>query len=184
MAPGRNGPLKITQDTFGEVERNTEAFLLKRSLFGREDASRIWNQLRFKEFQKMGFREMNPVSYVIQKMGMMLIYYIDDVTVLTENAAAIEKLKEDLSGNFRNKDLGAPSQFLRIELDLGEICSIKMKQSGLIKTLLSTTGIMNAKVVASPTSHSLTDVKMIDSEPLDVKDLKEFRSIVGSLIYV
>lgn len=69
---------------------------------------------------------MKAGSCVFQNSGMLKIYYIDSFIVFFENNAPIDKLQEDLRKTFRTKDLGTLSQFISIDLNWIEKCSIKL----------------------------------------------------------
>lgn len=125
---------------------------------------------------------MKAAPYVFLKSGTIIIHDVDDLIVFSEDASAINKLIEHLRRKCRIKDLGTLSQFLGIEVDWSEKCSIKMRQSRLMKPLLKTTVIINAKPVANPINHSLPEEQMMTSELLNVKDCRKFLSIVKSLI--
>lgn len=138
----------------------------------------------FKEFQNMGFKELKADPCLLQNGEMIIVCYVDNLTVFYENGSAIHKLKEDLSKTSKSKELKKSSQFLEIELNWSKKGNIRVKQFRLTKTLLGSTEMTNAKTVASPVDHSLADEEINSSKPLNAKGHETFRSIVESLICI
>jgi hypothetical protein len=80
------------------------------------------------------------------------------------------------------KDLGIAERFLGIEIEYGEVGSVKLYQEGYLRNLLKRHGMQDCNPLSIPLNTSVKLTKATDIEPL--ADSKEYASIVGGLMFV
>ncbi|KAM1149990.1 hypothetical protein ACFX2B_030214 [Malus domestica] len=84
---------------------------LKKSLYGLKQAPRQWNK-EFNSFMlSNGYKRTHVDSCVYIKQFfegkfIILLLYVDDMLIVSQDASMIKKLKEELSKSFDMKDLG------------------------------------------------------------------------------
>ena len=94
---------------FETHEKKTHVCRLKKALYGLKQAPRAWYNRIDGYLQKMGFvkSDANPNLYylTIGNEPLILVLYVDDL-FLTGSSRLIKDCKENLTGEFKMKDLG------------------------------------------------------------------------------
>ncbi|KAE8712228.1 hypothetical protein F3Y22_tig00110260pilonHSYRG00155 [Hibiscus syriacus] len=109
-----------------------------------------------------------------------LLVYVDDILITGRSSHGIKIVVNMLQGKFSLKDLGALSYFLGIEV-LRTNKSIVLSQRKFALELLEKTGMKTA----APCSTPMTLACKLSREEGDfLEDASEYRSIVGSLLYL
>ncbi|GJU81697.1 putative zinc finger, CCHC-type containing protein, partial [Tanacetum coccineum] len=93
---------------------------LKKSIYGIKQASRQW-YLKFDEvMKKHNFIKNRVYQCIYLKMSgsnfIILVLYVDDILLASNNIDLLHELKRFLSRNFDMKDLGEASYVIRIEI--------------------------------------------------------------------
>ncbi|XP_038991031.1 uncharacterized mitochondrial protein AtMg00810-like [Hibiscus syriacus] len=108
-----------------------------------------------------------------------MLVYVDDIVVTGSSSTEIDDVVRQLSLAFSLKDLGELGYFLGIEIERCE-GSLVLSQRKFVLELLTKTGMDKAKSVVTP--------MVLGKLQSDVGDLlcdaREYRSIIGGLLYV
>jgi len=122
-----------------------------------------------------------------------MLLYVDDISILyLEDAtkAAIE-VKARLSENYKITNLGPAHQFLGIEIhpeeygtSTGTGTTISLGQKVFITTILKEFNMQNAHGAAAPMDANVKLDLAEDRGEKELKDIKGYQAIVGSLMYV
>lgn len=107
--------------------------------------------------------------------------YVDDILVIGNDPAAVQKLISQLNSSFSLKHLGDLDFFLGIEVKRFSDGSLHLSQRKYIRDLLERAGMLNAKGLKSPMSSSC---KLTNQGTDYMADPTLYRSIVGALQYV
>ena len=83
---------------------------LLKSIYGLKQAPRIWYRVLHHFLKNMGFVRCNK-EYCIyeQNVGvdwLVVVVYVDDLTIMSRSMDLINNLKRELSKRFKMKDLG------------------------------------------------------------------------------
>ena len=158
---------------------------LKKSLYGLKQSSRNWNELLDSFFKSLDFKQSlsDPCLYtkVDGKVILILLIWVDDILICSNDDAQLCNVKRSLSERFRMKDLGLLNWFLGIEFNFGQNC-IEMSQKNFVLRLLDKFQLNDCNPKTLPCDVSCNKLDFGDSPLLDNPRL--FREVVGSLIYV
>ena len=93
---------------------------LKKSLYGLKQASRQW-YLKFNEtIVTFEFKENTVDRCIYLKVSegrlIVLVLYVDDIILATNDLGLLHDTKRSLSKNFEMKDMGEASYVIRIEI--------------------------------------------------------------------
>lgn len=141
---------ELPKHIYPDEEGETSVMLLQRSLYGLRDATRIWNDLLTKHFEKAGMKILKSTPCVFHAKGIITVCYVDNLLVFAKEDSAIERLKLRLSGTLVLKDLGRPSQFLNIGLNWEKAGTVGLSQKRLVDKLLENTKMDKSKPMRSP----------------------------------
>ncbi|KAE8730191.1 hypothetical protein F3Y22_tig00003041pilonHSYRG01077 [Hibiscus syriacus] len=109
-----------------------------------------------------------------------ILVYVDDIIITGESSPSIDSVVHALSRNFSLKDLGSLAYFLGIEVKCTEE-ALLLSQRKYILELLEKTGLLNATPTVTP---MIGASKMTQEAGALLNDAREYRSIVGALLYV
>ncbi|XP_071728056.1 uncharacterized mitochondrial protein AtMg00810-like [Rutidosis leptorrhynchoides] len=110
----------------------------------------------------------------------MVLLYVDDKIITGENESEISRLSDDLSVHFEMKNLGEIGCFLGLEVDKLENGYL-ISQRGYARSLLERFNMGESKPMTTPMEPNL---KMKKDQGKELKNVKLFRQMVGSLIYL
>ena len=93
---------------------------MKKSIYGLKQASRQW-YLKFNDTViSFGFKENIVDRCIYLKISgskfIILVLYVDDILLATNDLGLLRQTKEFLSKNFEMKDMGEASYVIRIEI--------------------------------------------------------------------
>ena len=122
----------------------------RRALYGLKQAPRAW----FAKFSSTIFRlgyTANPYDSTLflrrtDKGTILLLLYVDDMIITSDDLNGIQELKEFLSQQFEMKVLGHFSYFLGLEITYS-IDGLYITQAKYTSKLLSRAGLTNSKTV-------------------------------------
>lgn len=128
---------------------------LQRSLYGLKQSSRVWNEKLNGVLLKFGLKRSNAdqcIYYLIAGDKMLFVaIYVDDVLIFTNDDQIENRLKEELCGNFRMKDLGDASSVLGIRISRDRRAgTIAIDQTQYIANVLKRFGMDGANPVVTP----------------------------------
>ncbi|KAM9916699.1 hypothetical protein OXX59_009809, partial [Metschnikowia pulcherrima] len=173
---------KFTPD--GRKDDGEYVLKLQKSLYGLKQSPLVWNETLNEEFLKQGFKRAinEPCIYYKGegKNALLVGVYVDDMLIVGANQKQIDKVKKDLSNRFEMKDLGPVKKFLGINVLHGKDFRV-LHLSDYIDSILRDYGMLNCNGVNIPIPPKDLDANSEDdNEPCDQK---EYRSIIGKLLY-
>ena len=185
-----NGDLKekiYMQQPSGYTQPGKEELVckLKKSLYGLKQSPRCWNEKLCEHLKSLGFKESaaDPCVFIRQKEELQIIaVYVDDLTLLAKTSEEMQQLKDDLSHQFKMKDLGKLHYCLGISMNLDESTkTIRLNQSRYLLKILEKYGLTEAKTVSTPADPN---VKLLRDDGWSKKvNSIRYQSMVGSLLH-
>ena len=131
----------------------------------------------------MGFTQSTHDLCLLYKKLFLVIIYIDDVGIAASHADAIDSFIDEIkSCSFSLTKEGSFSKYLRIKFDKNnEDSTITLTQKGLIKKILTATGLTDC----NPNHHpAATSTLGIDLDGPVYNKSWNYASIVGMLLYL
>ncbi|KAL4575087.1 hypothetical protein LXL04_021928 [Taraxacum kok-saghyz] len=157
---------------------------LQKSLYGLRQASRQW-YAKFSSFLiSKGFTQSKADFSLFTKGQndnfVALLVYVDDIVITGASMESIQEIKNQLSEEFRLKDLGKLKHFLGLEIARSPE-GIVISQRQYVLDLLQDTGMLASK----PASHPMDPrLKFSDFEGVPLEDPSQYRRLVGRLLYL
>ena len=145
---------------------------LQKSLYGLKQAPYCWNRELVKALNNHGFTQLLSDPCVWFKDNMVIGYHVDDFIVSYKDDNQLEDFKKSLS-QFKLVDLGnldSSSITLGINIDRTND-GIKLSQPNLIKDIIKSCKLNNAKSVKSPTYSGQKLTK--DMAPSTIEEKKQ-----------
>jgi hypothetical protein len=164
-------------------DRETHVCRLKKALYGLKQAPRAWYSRIDSYLQGMGFTksEADPNLYflLVGSEILILVLYVDDL-ILTGAESLIAGCKSDLASEFEMKDIGPMHYFLGLEVwqRSGEIF---LGQGKYTLEILKRFRMQDSRSMATP---MVTNLKKIDSSVSELADSRQYRQLIGSLMYL
>ena len=113
-----------SSDLYEKAGQEHKVYILKKSLYGLNQAPRAWYSRIDAYLLENGFEkcEGEPTLYIKEKDGKMLIVvlYVDDVIFIGNDAYLIENFKSVVKDEFEMTDMGLLKYFLGIEVEKNE----------------------------------------------------------------
>ncbi|KAL0453679.1 UNVERIFIED_CONTAM: Retrovirus-related Pol polyprotein from transposon RE1 [Sesamum latifolium] len=157
---------------------------LKKAIYGLKQAPRAWYGKVAQYFIFCGFKVSNADSSLFIKiesdMHLLVLLYVDDMIITGNDEAEISTLKNNLSVRFEMKNLGEVGCFLGLEVERSD-AGYFISQRSYAKDLLWRFSMGESKEKATPMEPHL---KLMKDSGKMLKDAKQFRQLVGSLIYL
>ena len=110
----------------------------------------------------------------------VLIVYVNDIILTSDNSLELEKLKKALTYEFEIKDLGPLKYFLGMEFARSKK-GIFISQRKYILDSVSETSLLGCKAAETPLEPNL---KLQPASPVEVIDKEKYQRLVGRLIYI
>ena len=111
--------MEIPEGTDYSMEvKKTKVCKIERALYGLKISPKRWNE-RFKETAlKIGLEShsMEPGLLRDGNQFLILLLYVDDMLIASNNPKQLKKVKEALQNEFEMTDLGEPKMFLGISI--------------------------------------------------------------------
>ncbi|GMF32064.1 unnamed protein product [Phytophthora fragariaefolia] len=176
----------------GFVKRGHENLVceLLKSIYGLKQAPRIWYRVLHTVLLSMGFTRCHKEFCIyVQKAGvewLIVVVYVDDLTIMSRNTSLINRLKVELSKRFKLKDLGDIHYILKMEVRRNRDQRVMMiSQRKYIAELITKYKLGESTPVMTPQVPGLVlepetklSAEQIAAQPFD------YRGIVGSLQYL
>ena len=165
------------------IESNKVCHLLC-ALYGLKQAPRAW----FAKFNSTIFHLGYTASLYdsalflcrTDKATILLLLYMDDMIITSDDLSGIQELKDFLSQQFEIKDLGRFSYFLGLEIT-HSTNGLYITQAKYVSDLLSRAGLTDRKTVDTPVELN-AHLTPSGGKPLFNPSL--YRRLVGSLVYL
>jgi len=118
----------------------------------------------------------------------ILLLYVDDILIASNNKSEVEKLKSKLSREFEMKDLGAAKRILGIEIKRDKKRKLLyLSQELYLRKVLERFGISNSKLVTTLMSQQFklntSQAPKTHDDIIYMEDIP-YVNAVGSLMYV
>jgi hypothetical protein len=116
---------------------------------------------------------------------LIVILYVDDITIMGTSIEAVERLKVDLAKRYEMTDLGEIEAYLGIRINRDRKNKrIQIDQSGYIRTILNRFGMADANPHNTPLPAG-ADVHLVkNTTQASESEIKHFQRLIGSLLYV
>lgn len=165
---------------------------LKRAIYGLKQSGRQWYKRLDQRLREIGFETLNVDKCVYMKATMesvlIIVVYVDDLIVATDNDEAFDQLKRDLGDEFKIKDLGILHYCIGIEFQQDPATkSVMMSQQKYIQDILVRFGMEQCKPVSTPLDGKVRlTKKMAPTTNEEVEEMSEipYQSLVGALMYL
>jgi hypothetical protein len=157
---------------------------LKKSLYGLKQDPRAWYSKLDKYLQQTGFKkgsvDNNLYIKVNQDSILLIEVYVDDIIFCSDDDRLSQKFAKDMQNEFEMSLLGELSFFLGLhtrQINQG----IFISQITYIREMLKRFGMDDCKPIITPMQTSCKLSKDDDSKSTNQR---QFRSMIGSLLYV
>ena len=157
---------------------------LKKSIYGLKQSPRCWNSmldsfLKSAEFQQFS---ADQCIYVREKGSVKTIIsvYVDDLVVMCSSQSELNLVKQLLGSRFKMQDSSEPQFVLGIVVKRDDKC-LSLRQNAYIEQMLKRYGMVECNPVCTPAVCNVKLVKDDGSKPVDIK---QYQSIIGSLLYL
>ena len=168
---------------FTDKDDNKLVLKLKKSLYGLKQSGRNWNNTLDSYLKEQGFRRsINDPCFYTKDGDTFLVHWVDDI-IIAAKPCSLKPVKEALKSRFKMKDLGQISYFLGIEFEF-EDNKLSIHQSRYISKVLHKFRMNDCKPRSTPCEANPSHKIKENEEPLNEAELKRYRQIVGSLIYI
>jgi hypothetical protein len=157
---------------------------LKKALYGLKKAPRAWYSRLDKCIQHAGFRkgsaEINLYINVSQDSILLIEVYVDDIIFGSDDDGLSHKFSKDMKNEFEMSLLGELSFFLGLQIRQRNQ-EFFISQTKYIREMLKRFKMEDCKPVITPMQTSCKLRKYDDSK---YTDHRQYRSMIGSLLYV
>ena len=160
-------------------------FRLNKSIYGLKQASRQWFLKFSAALLRLGFTTGTGDHTLFLKSCadghfLAVLVYVDDIIVASTNESISKSLIQDLSQQFKLRDLGVLKYFLGLEIARSsEGISICQRKYAL--EILTSSGMLGCKPTSTPMIPNL-HLSLKDGEL--ISDPAMYRSLVGRLMYL
>jgi Reverse transcriptase (RNA-dependent DNA polymerase). len=143
----------------------------------------MWSTLLFSTFKDLGFVQSTLDKCLWYKKDIFVTIYVDDCGISAKSNTLIVELIEQLQENkgFKLTKEGTFSEFLGIQYSSDDKGNVHLSQEGLIKKILTVTGLEGANPNKLPTKREPLGIDP-DGEPFDEE--WNYPSVVGMLLYL
>jgi hypothetical protein len=158
---------------------------LKKALYGLKQAPRAWYGRIDGYLCGSGFKRSESEHTLYVKTDsysnvLIISLYVDDLLITGNNMKEIESFTHDLEKEFEMTNLGEMKYFLGIEIEQ-KTDSIFISQQKYTTNILKKFKMLNCKRVDTPLAMNTKLSKEDEDQPTNEK---EYRSLVGSLLYL
>ena len=149
---------------------------LHKSLYGLKQSARQWNKKLHSVLDSMGFkRTLSDNSiYIYSRNQVKLIVpiFIDNITLVSKDDAAMDSTVQELSKHFKLRDLGATTFLLSVQVkqDL-EAHTISLSQSHYVDELLKRFNMEECNPVKTPLSPG-SDLSSLVPTPSQQEEMR------------
>lgn len=172
-------------------QHGTKVCRLNKAIYGLKQASRAWNKKLDGVLVQLGFKRSAVDECIYFKISnteiIIIAVYVDDLLIFSNNKLLTNKLKRDLSDNFRMKDIGEAKLCLGIRITRDrENHKIFIDQEKYITGILAKFNMAECNPVSTPFDINTKLNKGMS--PKNQKEMEEMENVpyqeaVGSLLY-
>jgi hypothetical protein len=157
---------------------------LKKALYGLKHAPRAWYSRLDKYLQQARFKKGSAYNNLYIKLSegniLLIEVYVDDIIFGSDDDRLSQKFAKDMQNKFEMSLLGEISFFLGIQIRQSNQ-GIFISQTKYIREMLKRFGMEDYKPVITPMQ---TNCKLSKDDDSKSTDQRQYRSMIGSLLYV
>ncbi|WVZ80537.1 LOW QUALITY PROTEIN: hypothetical protein U9M48_028006 [Paspalum notatum var. saurae] len=157
-------------------------YKLRKALYGLKQAPRAW-YARLKSFLlKSGFvmGSVDKTLFLLSRGGDTLIIYVDDIIFGGSSQSLVSSFAEQMSREFEMSLTGELQFFLGLQIKQG-LEGTFVHQAKYTRDILKKFDMGDSKPMTTPIS---TNTALDADEDREAADQKEFRGMIGSLLYL
>mgnify|MGYP000857262147 FL=1 len=158
-------------------------FILRliRNVYGACDGPKLWSDLLFKSLRKLGFKQSQIDPCLWYKPNCFIVCFVDDCGIATKDEKDADILIKQLEQmGFTLTKESSFEEFLGIQYAKLANGDVELTQEGLIKKILTATGLVTCNPNRIPAQASLGK----DDDGADMTDDWSYPSIIGMLLYL
>jgi hypothetical protein len=183
-----NGELKETvymqqPEHFVVPGREDKVCLLKRSIYGLKQSSRMWNEKINQVLTSLNFKRLSSEPCVYHRNDSskicIIALYVDDLYLFCSNETEKLHLIERLMSTFKMKDLGPAQHILGMRMKRGIDC-LRLDQSVYIQNILEKFQMTDCKPVQTPLEVGV----FLEKEKSGCDEAYPYQALIGSLMYL
>lgn len=152
-------------------------------MYGLRQAGRQWNIRLDAKLREMGLTPTRgePCLYQARRNGdvQLLLIYVDDMLVASQNIEWISEVKQQLAEAFEIKDLRPAERGLGLEITQNKN-EIKLTQRGYTLDILTRFGMEQCNTVATPSEVNIKQEESTNSKT----ESWPYRELIGALMYL
>ena len=160
---------------------------LKKAIYGLKQSPRAWYHKLSTTLNGRGFRKSEADHTLFTLTGprgiVVILIYVDDIIITGSDKEGIKETKVFLKSVFDIKDLGELKYFLGIE-----VCRSKeglfLSQRKYTLDLLTEAGNLGGRTAKTPLEEGYKVLREGEFEDKPYGDVKQYRRMVGKLIYL
>ncbi|XP_019086329.1 PREDICTED: uncharacterized protein LOC109126889 [Camelina sativa] len=176
-------PPPSLEDTIGPGK----VFKLNKAIYGLKQSPRAWYHKLSTTLLERGFRKSEAEHTLFtlpsDKGIVVILVYVDDIIITGNDKVGIQDTKTFLKSVFDIKDLGELKYFLGIEVYRSDE-GLFLSQRKYALDLLSETGKLGSKAVPTPLEENYKAGGKGELDATPFEDVKQYRRLVGKLIYL
>ena len=174
---------------FVDPDHPNKVCLLNKAIYGLKQASRAWNLQFHGVLLDLGFARTHSDAGVYHRQDdegtIIIILYVDDITILGDSLDNIKKIKSALSSRYEMTDLGEIDSYLGVNIKRDRSTKrLEIDQSRYVLEIINRFGLSDANPARTPLPSGAEDhLKKYDGQA-SAADIKLYQQIIGSLLYV
>ena len=165
---------------------------MKRNLCGSKSAPKLWYNCLYQFVIELGLKSVagHPClfiwSTVLEEQIIVIVIgiFVDDLLVTGNSIAEIEALRERMNKRFILTDQGKLEYYLGVEISRLDENTLLLHQTAYAMKILNNFKMNDCNPAKTPLPRDI-NLRLLDSpDEVDPKLQREFRAIVGSLMYL
>ncbi len=154
---------------------------LDRALYGAKQSPRLWYERLKSALEARDFVTKGDPCFFVHE-DMVCVVYCDDVLFFGRDSTKVDEMIKNLKGEFDLTEEEDVYAFLGVQLERDkETGSITLKQEGLIKKILTTTGMLDSNWKKTPANK---DPLGTDKDGDPYNEEWNYASVIGMLLYL
>jgi hypothetical protein len=159
--------------------------LLDKALYGLVQSAMEWNNDMDRTLTAMGFvsSPVDPCLYIFRgetQMDVILCLYVDDLLITGANREKINSVMEELQNKYKIKLMGKAKEFLGCKI-ISDDDSFYLSQEHYVEKVVSK--FISKLPNSDRVSPAIANTTIGSEEDKPHTDLREFQSLVGSLLH-
>jgi hypothetical protein len=174
------------KDIFDITDEDDYVCKLLMALYGLKQSPRLWQEKLRNTLIKLGFQPLKADNCVyINKAGVIIVTYIDDMLITGPNPKDIAAVKKALQDEFEIDDIGPITYFVGVRIVRNRPNrTITLIQDAYIHKILKKYGFENCKSVPTPMATGTMNLIVTNPEQATKQEVEQYQSIMGSATYL